>query len=92
MPDGTKIQMQVFTLAVNAHGGLLEFHVKLNAGQNMSLFNSATREEVNCTVFYVKGTSGTTYEVAFEFDRRSPQFWPVSSPPEDWKTREESKR
>ena len=84
LPDGRSVQVQSFTLAVNAHGGLLESPVKLVANQRIQLINPGTGKEVAGRVVRVEGSSSALYEVALEFDRRSPQFWPIAFPPEDW--------
>ena len=82
--DGKSVQVQAFTSAVNAHGGLLETPVRLTADQRILLINPYTRNDVGCKVVRVDGPSLDLYEVAFEFDRPSPQFWPINFPPEDW--------
>jgi hypothetical protein len=82
--DGTSVQVQAFTSAVNAHGGLLESPVKLAANQKILLINPHSGKDVGCMVVRAEASSSGLYEVAFEFDRRSPQFWPITFPPEDW--------
>ena len=82
--DGESVQVQAFTSAVNAHGGLLETPVKLAADQKILLINPYTRNDVGCRVVRVDGPSLNLYEVAFEFERPNPQFWPIAFPPEDW--------
>ena len=82
--DGRAVQVQAFTSAVNAHGGLLESPVKLEANQRILLSNPHSGKDVGCRVVGVAGPSSALYEVAFEFDSRSPQFWPLAFPPEDW--------
>jgi hypothetical protein len=84
LTDGKSVQVQAFTSAVNAHGGLLETPVRLAANQRILLINPYTRNDVCCRVVRVGGPSLDLYEVAFEFDRPSPQFWPITFPPEDW--------
>jgi hypothetical protein len=82
--DGKSVQLQAFTSAVNAHGGLLETPVRLAADQRILLINPYTRNDIGCRVVRVDGPSQDLYEVAFEFDRPNPQFWPIAFPPEDW--------
>jgi hypothetical protein len=84
LPDGKTVQVQAFTVAVNAHGGRLESPVKLEANQRILLINPHSRKDVGCRVVQVEGPSLDLYDVAFEFDRRSPQFWPIAFPPQDW--------
>ncbi len=84
LPDKRSVQVQAFTSAVNAHGGLLESPLKLTADQRILLINPHSGKNVGCRVVKVEGPSSTLYEVAFEFDSRSPQFWPITFPPADW--------
>ena len=84
LPDKRSVQVQAFTSAVNAHGGLLESPLKLTADQRILLINPHSGKNVGCRVVTVEGPSSTLYEVAFEFDSRSSQFWPITLPPADW--------
>jgi hypothetical protein len=88
MPDGRCVQVQAFTSVVNAHGGMLESPMKLAIGQKILLINPNSRTDVGCRVVQVEGPTSTLYDVAFEFDQRSPGFWPISFPPEDWTAEE----
>jgi hypothetical protein len=90
LQDGRTVQVQAFTAAVNAHGGLLESPVKLTANQKILLFNPHFGKDVGCRVVRVEGSSSGLYELAFEFDCRSPQFWPIALPPEDWAMTDEA--
>jgi hypothetical protein len=89
LPDGRSVQVQAFTLAVNAHGGLLESPLKLIANQRIQLINPGSGKEVAGRVVQVEGAASALNEVAVEFDGRSPQFWPIAFPPEDWAVPEE---
>jgi hypothetical protein len=91
LPDGRSAQVQAFTLAVNAHGGLLESPIKLAANQRILLINPRSGKEVAGRVVGVEGSASAMHEVAVEFDCRSPQFWPIAFPPEDWAIPEEAK-
>jgi hypothetical protein len=82
--DNKPVQVQAFTSAVNAHGGLLETPLELSVNQRILLINPYSGKDVGCSVVRVEGPSSDLYEVAFEFDSRSPQFWPITFPPEDW--------
>jgi len=82
--DGRSVQVQAFTLIVSAHGGLLESPMELAVDQRILFINPHSGKDVGCRVVRVDGTASTSYEVAFEFDSRSPQFWPITFPPEDW--------
>ena len=84
MPDGKNLQVQGFTLAVNAHGGLLESPLELAANQKITLISPQSGQDVTCRVMRVEKPSDASYRIAFEFDQRSPRFWPITFPPEDW--------
>jgi hypothetical protein len=84
MSEGDRVQAQAFTRVVNAHGGLLESLFPMTAGQRITLINLRSGKEVGCRVLRVDGPSEGCFATAFEFDERSPQFWPIDSPPEDW--------
>lgn len=90
MPDGRCVQVQAFTSTVNAHGGLLESPVKLAANQKILLINPHSGTEAGGKVIRVEGPAAAMYEIAFEFDRGAPRFWPIEFPPEDWDVKEET--
>lgn len=89
MAEGRTAQVQGFTLVVNAHGGLLESSLKLTCDQRITIINPQSGKMVGCRVVRVEKPSGGNHTIAFEFDQRSPQFWPVTFPPEDWGVTEE---
>jgi len=60
--DGKSVQVQAFTSAVNAHGGLLETPVRLTADQRILLINPYTRNDIGCKVVRVDGPSLDLYE------------------------------
>jgi hypothetical protein len=82
--DGKTVRVQAFTLVVSAHGGLLESPLKLAVNQRILLINPHSGKDVGCRVVRVEESSSASYEVAFEFECHSPQFWPLTFPPEDW--------
>ena len=82
--DGKCLQAKAFTLVVNAHGGLLESPLKLAAGQRIHLINPQSGLTVDGEVVRTEKPSDSSYTIAFEFDKHSPQFWPISFPPQDW--------
>lgn len=81
---GTTIRLDAFTLVVNAHGGLLEMSLKVPKGQTFVLVSPALGMREACRVVGTKTTQDGFYAVAVEFERPSPQFWPISFPPTDW--------
>ena len=76
--------MQAFTLEVNAHGGLLESPVKTVVGQKIILVHPRSGKEVRCRVLRSEKSSSGLYLLAFDFDVRNAQFWPINFPPDDW--------
>jgi hypothetical protein len=88
MPDGRCVQVQAFTSVVNVHGGLVESSLKLATNQKIRLINPHSGIEVGCRVVRVEGPTSALYEVAFEFDQRTPRFWLINLPPEDWDVEE----
>ena len=89
MTGGRCVQAQAFTLVVNAHGGLLESSLKLACNQKITLINPQSGKMVGSTVVRAERPSEGNYTIAFEFDQRNPQFWPITFPPEDWVVSEE---
>lgn len=83
-PDRVPMQEDTHTLVVNAHGGLMKLKMDLLAGQPLILVNPQTGMEQSCRVVRIDEPSADYFAVAFEFDRPSPNFWPVSFPPSDW--------
>jgi hypothetical protein len=88
--NGKSLQAQAFTQVVNAHGGLLESPLELTAGQRITLIDPQSGLTVNGKVVRTEKPSDSSYAIAFEFDKHSPQFWPISFPPEDWGVAQEA--
>jgi hypothetical protein len=86
LADGRKLRVHAFSLVVNAHGGLLESALMVQANHQIALVNPKTGEEVWCRVIRAERSSTNTVKVAFEFHEPTATFWPISFPPEDWGT------
>ena len=84
MPTGERLQKYASTVMVNAEGGLLEVPYRMSVGQRITLINPESRKEVGCRIVRVQGPVAGSFNTAFEFDERSPSFWPVAVPPPDW--------
>lgn len=84
MPGGNGVRAQAFTQVVNAHGGLLDAPFRMKAGQRLTLVNPQSGKQVGCLVVRVDASTEGYFPTAFEFDERSPHFWPISFPPLDW--------
>lgn len=77
---------ETFTVTVSAHGALFVLAANVALGQKITVMNTASREELEGRVAYRGPIHAGLAQVAVEFARPAPQFWPVSSPPADWKT------
>lgn len=82
--DRRQVQEQGFTQVVNAHGGLLQLKTHLHVGQSFLLTNPKTGKEANCRVVRIEEVGMEFYNIAFEFDQPTPNFWPIVFPPADW--------
>ena len=79
-----QIQEDAMTQVVNAHGGLLQMKSHLHVGQSFLLSNPRNLMEISCRVVRTEEQGMEYYNVAFEFDRPAPKFWPIVFPPTDW--------
>lgn len=87
-PEGREVSQDGYTLVVNAHGGLLETGMRVEAGREIFLANPRTGAREQCRALDVRRSGGDAYAVTFEFERKAAQFWPIVFPPEDWKAPE----
>ncbi len=78
------IQEEAKTQVVNAHGGLMIMKSHLHMGQSFLLKNPQTGSEISCRVVRVEEAGTEDFNIAFEFERPAPKFWPVTFPPVDW--------
>lgn len=85
MGDGRLLRNDAFTLAVNAHGGLLDMETKPETGQRMLLMNPQSGLEQSARVVGAKRSREGGFAVAFEFDTPTPKLWALSLAPDDWK-------
>lgn len=79
-----QIQEEAKTQVVNAHGGLMTIKTHLHMGQSFLLKNPQTGSEMSCRVVRVDESGVEYFNIAFEFDRPAPKFWPITFPPVDW--------
>jgi hypothetical protein len=82
--EGSPLQTHAFTVAVNAHGGLMESPFRMIAGQRITLINPQSGKEVACRVVRIHSSSEGYFATAFEFEQQNPQFWAIAFPPSDW--------
>jgi hypothetical protein len=72
------------TAVVNANGCSFLMKERVTQGQEVSLVNLKTAEELPCRVAFVSQGEADRMEVGVEFTEPSPLFWRISFPPEDW--------
>lgn len=81
---GTNFSEEAQTISVNAHGCMVRLGAKLARGEQVTIINTKTIEELTCTVTFVGQKDGQKTEVGLEFSEPSPVFWRIAFPPEDW--------
>lgn len=72
------------TVTVNAHGCLVLLKTSVDRTQEVMLINSKTAEELPCQVMFLGQRDGDRIQVGLQFAERSPLFWRIMFPPEDW--------
>ena len=80
------------TTTVNAQGCLVSLVAPVARGQQVSIVNPKTAEELLCNVVYISDNKASGTEVGLEFTEPSPLFWRIGFPPEDWVDSSERKR
>lgn len=81
---GKPFEESAHTVSVNAYGGMLRLATSVVRGQQISIVNPKTAEELPCTVTSLGQRDNNKTEVGFEFSEPSPLFWRIAFPPEDW--------
>lgn len=84
--DQRPFQEETFTVTVSAHGALLMLATQVFLGQRLLLLNPANWDEREGRVAYRGRVHAGLAQVGIEFAQPSPDFWPISSAPPDWKT------
>jgi hypothetical protein len=84
--DQKAFREETFTVTVSAHGALLLLAATVALGQKVVLMNPTNWDEREGRVAYMSKVHAGLAQVAVEFARPSPEFWPISSPPLNWKT------
>ena len=83
--DRQPFREETFTVTVSAHGALLMLGAKVTLGQTVRVINPFNRDERECKVAYRGPLHAGLSQVAIEFSRPSPEFWPIDPAPTDWK-------
>jgi len=81
---GQAFEEKTHTVTVNAHGCLLLMKSTIERAQEVMLINSKTAEELPCQVMFIGQREGDRTQVGLQFAERSPLFWRIMFPPEDW--------
>ena len=69
-----------FTTNISAHGALMVLAAKVEVGQELVLMNPKNWQEENVRVARLGSFDGTLTQVAIEFPRAAPEFWPLPHP------------
>lgn len=72
------------TVDVSAHGALVLLGTKVSLGERVVVMNLNNWDEREATVARVGCDSSNINRVGIQFTEPAPEFWLVSSPPEDW--------
>jgi hypothetical protein len=83
--DLTAFREETFTVTVSAHGALLMMSTKVSLGQKIVVINPFNRDERECRIAYRGPLHAGLSQVAVEFSKPSPEFWPIDPAPADWK-------
>ena len=73
-------QEETFTISVNAHGALVLLAAKVSLGQILFLMKPGTQQEQEGRVARLGSPYGGLAQVAVEFSRPVPEFWPDPYP------------
>ena len=82
--QGGKFEEETHTLAINAHGALVQLQARLTSGSTVLLQHKHTKEEQECHVVFLGPVRSGKAEIGLEFTAACPTFWRVAFPPEDW--------
>ena len=85
--QGKSFEEEASTLAINAHGALVQLQAKLTSGSTVLLQHNQTQEEQECHVVFLGPVRSGKAEIGLEFTVACPTFWRVAFPPEDWSPR-----
>jgi hypothetical protein len=82
--QGSVIEEETETLAINAHGALILLTARVTSGSKVLLQHKSTQEEQECHVVFLGPVRAGRAEIGLEFSSPHPTFWRVAFPPEDW--------
>jgi hypothetical protein len=82
--QGQSFEEEAITLAINAHGALVQLQARLTSGGKVLMQHKQTLEEQECQVVFLGPVRAGRAEIGLEFSSPRPTFWRVAFPPEDW--------
>ena len=82
--QGNQFEEEASTLAINAHGALVQLQARLTSGSKVLMQHKHTQEEQECQVVFLGPVRSGKAEIGLEFSLACPTFWRVAFPPEDW--------
>lgn len=82
--QGKPFEEEASTLAINAHGALVQLQARLTSGSKVLMQHKHTQEEQECQVVFLGPVRSGKAEIGLEFSVACPTFWRVAFPPEDW--------
>lgn len=82
--DKKPFREETFTVTVSAHGALVVLASKVELGQTVKLTKTKSDDEREATVAFLGPPYAGLSTVGLQFEKPSPEFWPVSTPPADW--------
>lgn len=85
-PENAPFQEKTFTISVSAHGTLLVLATKVALGQPLILSNSHSQDDVVGRVVRFGIPYGGLAQVGIDFAQPAPEFWPVESLPDSWRS------
>ena len=75
---------KIVSMVVNAHGGLVRLHTKMNPGEKLVVWNARKSQTALSQVVWTGPTSSELDLVAFEFESATPEIWPTIGWPKNW--------
>jgi hypothetical protein len=75
---------ETFTVTVSAHGALMMLAARVTIGQKLLLTNPSNQGRREARVAYLGHPHAGLSQVAVEFVRPAPDFWPLHPHPHDW--------
>jgi hypothetical protein len=85
--DNHRFSEDSHTLVVNAHGALILLAEEVFPGQILTLLHLKSGERCDCKVVEIGVRHDNKREIGIELLERSPRFWHVGFPPDDWNPR-----